>query len=47
MRYEVRARDRDALFADAESILVTDDYETEQSIPMPETLRRALDAMPP
>jgi len=45
MCYEVRARDRDALFADAESVLVTYDYESDRSIPVPETLRRALDAI--
>jgi len=45
MRYEIRARDGEALFADAESVLVIYDYASDRSIPMPEALRRALDAI--
>jgi len=45
MRYVVRARDRDVLFADAETVMVTFDYEADRSIPVPESLRRAFEAI--
>jgi acyl-CoA thioester hydrolase len=43
MRYEVRARDRERLFADAESVQVTFDYGSDRVVPLPESLRRAFE----
>lgn len=45
MHYDIRARDRDLLFAEADSVQVIYDYAGERSMPMPETLRRAFEAI--
>ena len=43
-RYEIRERETDRLVVEATSIQVCYDYERKQSIPMPEELKRVLEA---